>query len=353
MAAESRPGGTGGWGAGVGTFRYAAAADTWQWSDGVFAIHGFSRGEVVPTMAVLLTHAHPGDRPRVDQLLKEGLRGGELFSGLYRIVAAAGELRWALIAGEGTFEAGAVTGIRGYLVDLTEPQARMRSQEAASAMRRAVAARATIEQAKGVLMLVYGLDAEAAFALLSWQSQHSNVKLRDLAERLVTVVAGDAQTSSVLRQRLDELVYGLSAGPSPVAAAERGEDELLAMDQEDRDGAVMLRLRGEIDMATGPRFDRALAEAIAATSPSGPLVVDMSAVQHLGSVGVALLTSYHRRCEISGIALRVVSGNGAVASVLSIVPTGLEVYRHLADALAPGTAAYQPPSPGDENAGHR
>jgi hypothetical protein len=107
-----------------------------------------------------------------------------------------------------------VTGIRGYLIDVTEPQARARSQEVASAMRKAIASRATIEQAKGALMLVYGLDAEAAFALLSWQSQHSNIKLRDLADRLVAAVGGDAHASAGIRQRLDEIVYSLPAAPA-------------------------------------------------------------------------------------------------------------------------------------------
>jgi hypothetical protein len=42
-----------------------------------------------------------------------------------------------------------------------------------------------IEQAKGMLSLLYGIDAEAAFALLRWRSQESNVKLRALAQRVV------------------------------------------------------------------------------------------------------------------------------------------------------------------------
>ena len=45
--------------------------------------------------------------------------------------------------------------------------------------------RAVIEQAKGMLMLIYGLDAGAAFDLLKWRSQKSNIKLRRLAQQLV------------------------------------------------------------------------------------------------------------------------------------------------------------------------
>jgi AmiR/NasT family two-component response regulator len=48
--------------------------------------------------------------------------------------------------------------------------------------------RAPIEQAKGVLMYVYQIDADAAFDLLRWRSQETNVKLRALAEQLLVDV---------------------------------------------------------------------------------------------------------------------------------------------------------------------
>ena len=46
--------------------------------------------------------------------------------------------------------------------------------------------RAVIEQAKGVLMAVYSIDAQAAFDLLRWGSQHTNSNLRVMAEQLTT-----------------------------------------------------------------------------------------------------------------------------------------------------------------------
>jgi hypothetical protein len=45
--------------------------------------------------------------------------------------------------------------------------------------------RALIEQAKGMLMFVYGLDAEEAFGVLRSQSQEHNIKLRLIAEQVV------------------------------------------------------------------------------------------------------------------------------------------------------------------------
>jgi cysteine synthase len=45
--------------------------------------------------------------------------------------------------------------------------------------------RAPIEQAKGMLMFVYGVDAEAAFDMLRTHSQEHNVKLGLIAEQVV------------------------------------------------------------------------------------------------------------------------------------------------------------------------
>jgi AmiR/NasT family two-component response regulator len=45
--------------------------------------------------------------------------------------------------------------------------------------------RAVIEQAKGALILRYGLDDDAAFAVLRRWSQNSNVKLHTIAQTLI------------------------------------------------------------------------------------------------------------------------------------------------------------------------
>jgi ANTAR domain-containing protein len=51
-------------------------------------------------------------------------------------------------------------------------------------VREIVDRRAVIEQAKGMLMFIYGIDADTAFGILRWQSQQHNVKLRLVAERI-------------------------------------------------------------------------------------------------------------------------------------------------------------------------
>lgn len=52
-------------------------------------------------------------------------------------------------------------------------------------LRRALASRTVIGQAEGLLMERFGLDADGAFAVLTRFSQHSNVRLVDVAEKLV------------------------------------------------------------------------------------------------------------------------------------------------------------------------
>jgi transcriptional regulator with GAF, ATPase, and Fis domain len=53
-------------------------------------------------------------------------------------------------------------------------------------MRQALENRAVIDQAKGILMALRQISADAAFTLLMEQSQNENVKVRELAIRLVT-----------------------------------------------------------------------------------------------------------------------------------------------------------------------
>ncbi|MFG3615947.1 ANTAR domain-containing protein [Nocardia sp. NPDC047654] len=71
-----------------------------------------------------------------------------------------------------------------------------------------VAARAVIEQAKGAVMLVYGLDADEAFTILRVRSQETNTKLRVLAANVAAELPsiGVPAVSGALRDRVDRLL---------------------------------------------------------------------------------------------------------------------------------------------------
>jgi AmiR/NasT family two-component response regulator len=57
--------------------------------------------------------------------------------------------------------------------------------ELAEGLRQAMDSRAVIEQAKGKLMAQTGRTPDEAFAMLVSASQRENVKLRDVARRIV------------------------------------------------------------------------------------------------------------------------------------------------------------------------
>ncbi|MCX2754031.1 ANTAR domain-containing protein [Gordonia sp. 4N] len=63
-----------------------------------------------------------------------------------------------------------------------------------------------IEQAKGMLMLVYGVNADRAFDVLRWRSQQENVKIRAVAAALVDEIQAGMTIEEHHRRRLDEIV---------------------------------------------------------------------------------------------------------------------------------------------------
>jgi len=70
---------------------------------------------------------------------------------------------------------------------------------------------AAIEQAKGALMVTYGLTADAAFDLLRFHSQSRNVKLRAIAAELAALLS-TSPTSAAAITRFDRLLDGVASG---------------------------------------------------------------------------------------------------------------------------------------------
>jgi len=87
-------------------------------------------------------------------------------------------------------------------------------------LRQTIESRAVIEQAKGALILRYGLGDGAAFAVLSRWSQNSNVKLHTIADTLINVVCrrtpdrpGDRELAAWLEAQVHEPVSALEHPP--------------------------------------------------------------------------------------------------------------------------------------------
>ena len=59
----------------AGTFVFDARSRVMTWSDELYSIHGYRRGDVVPTMELTMAHKHPDDLPRIQEV------SNELFAG--------------------------------------------------------------------------------------------------------------------------------------------------------------------------------------------------------------------------------------------------------------------------------
>jgi hypothetical protein len=184
-AATAASGLVGGSAEAVGQYTWSLVTDRWWWSEGMYRIHGFAPGEVVPTTELLLAHKHPDDVGDACRAL-DSLSHGSPFSCYHRIIDAHRRVRSVVVVGDAiTDRAGTVVGLGGVVVDLTAARRRDHDADVQEAVEGATRHRAAIEQAKGMLMVIYGIDAATASELLLWRAEETNVDLRLLAEQLV------------------------------------------------------------------------------------------------------------------------------------------------------------------------
>jgi len=152
----------------------------------MFAIHGMEPGAVRPTTAVLISHKHPDDVEEYRRQLERVLAEGGSFTLRHRILDLDGGVRSVVTVAEAEQdESGRVVALSGYLLDLTDSINADATDLAREVFQQAEQNRTTIDQAKGALMVAYGLTDAEAFNVLRWHSQNANVKLRDLAAELM------------------------------------------------------------------------------------------------------------------------------------------------------------------------
>lgn len=169
----------------VGWFRFYFADQRWEWSDEVQRIHGYEPGSVTPTTDLVLTHKHPDDRGQVAATIDQILNTHEAFSTRHRIIDTGGAVRHIVVVGDQLLDdQGDVVGTHGFYLDVSPTAERAQEDLVTARLAEISEHRAAIEQAKGMLMLIYNIGDHAAFDLLKWSSQQANVKLRLLAERI-------------------------------------------------------------------------------------------------------------------------------------------------------------------------
>jgi PAS domain S-box-containing protein len=168
----------------VGWFRFYFDDDRWEWSPQVEKMHGYLPGSVTPTTEMVLAHKHPDDYRQIAHTLELIRHTRQAFSSRHRIIDVEGRVHDVAVVGDLLREDNdTVVGTHGFYIDVT-PSERARQEQVTAAVSRIAGNRSAIDQTKGMLMLVYGIDEPTAFELLRWRSQQANVKLRLLAEQV-------------------------------------------------------------------------------------------------------------------------------------------------------------------------
>ncbi|WP_251011256.1 PAS and ANTAR domain-containing protein [Rhodococcus erythropolis] len=192
----------------VGGFRYSREEDEWEWSDNVAAMHGYRPGEVVPTTELLFSHKHPDDRHYVSQTLDAIRTSGGPFSSRHRIVDTNGVTRSVVVVGQSECDAnGEVTGSTGFYIDVTDTLDRTVQESVDEMVDEISSSRAAIEQAKGMLMIVYGIPPDRA-STSSSGARSSRTSNSAASEQLIERARTDFRLPNGLRSHFDHLLLG-------------------------------------------------------------------------------------------------------------------------------------------------
>ncbi len=200
----------------VGSFRYLARDDRWEWSDEVAAMHGYAPGTVTPTTELVLSHKHPDDKATVAEVIEQVRSDGVAFSSRHRIIDTQGGVHLVVVVGDKVHDAdGFAIGTAGFYVDVTAEF----NADVQNSITEAVVAinerRAVINQAVGILMLCHGTSSEVAFAVLAAESQRTNVKLRTVAERFVDAATAEGGLPTEAAAHMDALLRRAGGDISP------------------------------------------------------------------------------------------------------------------------------------------
>ena len=191
----------------TGRYRYDRRSGRWWWSPEMFTLHGLPPGAPQPDTETYLQYQHTEDRARLLAAISSACATGRDFALETRIIRSDGRVRDVVLVGECSCDdAGAVTAVEGMAIDITEchppgtPNERAQALQAeVGQMRAAMASRACIEQAKGILMLLTSCSDQVAFDLLAHISSHTHRKVRDVAQVITESASGHARLPDDVR----------------------------------------------------------------------------------------------------------------------------------------------------------
>jgi hypothetical protein len=184
-------------GTGFGALGFGAAGFRPGLGLGGLGFNGLGFGTLNPSFA--------GGLGGYGSLLNGGLGGAGLYGG-YGLAGGYGiyGTQWMMNPYEGYLSGASSLTNANAQYQVTISQAKLLRQEA---IRSAFQTRrAAIEQAKGVLMVVYRVSADQAFRVLQWRSQQTNTKLRALAKQLVNEVINLPPPSTAVQSQFDHVL---------------------------------------------------------------------------------------------------------------------------------------------------
>jgi hypothetical protein len=189
----------------VGEFRWDTVADVWWWSEGLYRLYGYEPGAVEPTLERFQQHKDPRDHAQIELVFRQCLDEGGPFSCHHRIIDARGAGKTVVAIGFGRRDAAGrrTVVMEGFLVEVRSGG----DQESEADLQALLASRAGIEQVKGALMLVHGINADAAFNLLRGYSQIYNKKLAAIVAAVLEAFQGRPVASTVSRAELDRILW--------------------------------------------------------------------------------------------------------------------------------------------------
>lgn len=169
----------------TGFVEYYFADGIFRWSDGLYRMYGYERGEVVPSVEMVLPHVEPEDRPRVQAYWDHVASHGGPSSIYVSIRDRKDRQHKLLYSADYILDGTTPIGVWGVVVDLTTSIHTDRHQLATEAVAASALNRAVIEQAKGILMGRTGVTADRAYELISQLSQDTNRKVYAVAQDIV------------------------------------------------------------------------------------------------------------------------------------------------------------------------
>jgi hypothetical protein len=166
----------------TGTVEHYFDTPSLTWSDEVYRIHGYSRGDVVPTLDLFRSHVEAKHRDTATGFWEQLTTTGGPLSVYLSLLDAKGRVRKVLVSGDLIVKDETPVGVWALIADLSRSIQNDTKQIANEAVAASALTRAVIEQAKGIQRI-------------SQRSQTTNRKVVVVSQEIIDRAVQLTQTS--------------------------------------------------------------------------------------------------------------------------------------------------------------